>query len=96
MSKQQVNLPGTQPLLKPQRMKFTAKVHCKIMLVLMQKLKAIWSFLQKKKIANYSLTPQRLVSKTLDTTDTGIQLKIMKCAKRILNKGLLQRQTFHN
>ena len=70
MSKQQVNLPGTQPLLKPQRMEFTdyarPDAETKGHLVL-----------STKKIANHSLTPQRLVR------------KITKCAKRILNKGLI-------
>lgn len=72
MSKQQVNLPGTD-YARPDA---ETKGHL---------------VLSTKKIANHSLTPQRLVRKTWNTIDTGIQLhvKITKCAKRILNKGLI-------
>ena len=56
-----------------------------IMLVLMQKLKGIWSFLLKR------LQITHWLHKDWSGKDTGIQLhvKITKCAKRILNKGLI-------
>lgn len=70
-------------------------LHCKIMLVLMQKLKCIWSFLQIKRL-QYSMTLQRLTRKSRNTIDTGIQLKNHEMYQKDFKQGFITKAINYN